>query len=275
MNSHALISVVKLCNAGCTVIFTKINCIVTYRGRIVLEGLKCNRTGLWMIPLSQSITPTDLTMEAANTATTFTRSTVLNLASNIVETSSREELAMFYHQIMGSPPKSTLLKAIKNNQLQSFPGLTYGLIKNHLPPSTATHKGHMTRKRKGVQSTKNKQDEILDARRIVDDMNPPEQMCTALDDKLFCFSLQTDKLDTLYTDLCGRFPVRSFGGHNYVFVGYHYRTNAILIEPMKDQGDREMERVFNYIYEYLTERGHKPRLHILDNQCSKAIKKTD
>ena len=34
-----------------------------------------------------------------------------------------------------------------------------------------------------------------------------------------------------------------------------------------------MERVFNYIYEYLTERGHKPRLHILDNQCSKAIKK--
>ena len=52
LNSHALVSVVKLCNAGCIVIFTKINCIVMYRGRIVLEGLKCNRTGLWMIPLS-------------------------------------------------------------------------------------------------------------------------------------------------------------------------------------------------------------------------------
>jgi len=34
--SHSLLSVFKLCNAGCEVTFTKIECIVRYRGSIVL-----------------------------------------------------------------------------------------------------------------------------------------------------------------------------------------------------------------------------------------------
>ena len=61
-----------------------------------------------MVPLSQNFTPTDMTMQVIRTAALFLTPSVLNLVSNIVETSSREELAMFYHQIMGSPPKSTL-----------------------------------------------------------------------------------------------------------------------------------------------------------------------
>ena len=38
-----------------------------------------------------------------------------HLISTIVETSSRAELAMFYHQILCSPPKTTLLKAVKTS----------------------------------------------------------------------------------------------------------------------------------------------------------------
>ena len=49
--SHSLLSVVKLCNAGCEVSFTKIDCTVKYRGRTVLKGYKCSKTGLWMVPL--------------------------------------------------------------------------------------------------------------------------------------------------------------------------------------------------------------------------------
>ena len=71
------------------------------------------------------------------------------LISAIVETSSKAELAMFYHQILCSPPKTTLLKAIKNKQLETFPGLTYELINHHLIGSTATHKGHMVCQRQG------------------------------------------------------------------------------------------------------------------------------
>jgi hypothetical protein len=56
------------------------------------------------------------------------------------KSSSKEELAMFHQQTLGSPPKSMLLKAIANFQLKSFPGLTYDLIQKHLSPSTTTDK---------------------------------------------------------------------------------------------------------------------------------------
>ncbi len=49
--SHSLISAVTLCNAGCNVVFTKIGCTITYRGKVILCGSKCTHTGLWMIPL--------------------------------------------------------------------------------------------------------------------------------------------------------------------------------------------------------------------------------
>ena len=64
-------------------------------------------------------------------------------AATTIQTSTKSELTMYYHQSLCLPPKTTLLKAIKNWQLRSFPGLTYELIDKHLPPSTATGKGHM------------------------------------------------------------------------------------------------------------------------------------
>ncbi len=53
--SHSLISVVTLCNAGCNVIFTKIECTILYHGKLILCGSKCTRTGLWMIPLCPTL----------------------------------------------------------------------------------------------------------------------------------------------------------------------------------------------------------------------------
>ena len=49
--THSLLSVVHLFNAGCKVNFTKVHCIVRYRGQEVLRGQKCTRTGLWMVNL--------------------------------------------------------------------------------------------------------------------------------------------------------------------------------------------------------------------------------
>ena len=38
-----------MCNAGCTVTFTKINCTIVYRGRTIICRHKCTKTGLWMV----------------------------------------------------------------------------------------------------------------------------------------------------------------------------------------------------------------------------------
>ena len=112
---------------------------------------------------------------AANSLQTLLNTTgPKEMILNLIITSSQTELALFYHQVLSSPPKSTLLRAIKNKQLKSFAGLTYDLIKKHLPESCpATEKGHMVQRRAGAQSPRNNRQEIIDACKEVDDMNPP------------------------------------------------------------------------------------------------------
>ena len=53
MLSHSLVSVVTLCNAGYRVVSEEwgIDVTVTRRGTIVMEGKKCTKTGLWMVPI--------------------------------------------------------------------------------------------------------------------------------------------------------------------------------------------------------------------------------
>ena len=92
---------------------------------------------------------------------------------------------MYLHQCLCSPPKSALLKAIRNKQLDSIPGLTYDLIAKHLPLSTATEKGHMIRTRQGARSTRRNHQVVKDSRAQVDNMIPPEKVYTAIDDEMF------------------------------------------------------------------------------------------
>ena len=49
--SHSLISVVILCDKGCEVTFNKASVRVTYNEEVIMTGRKCQRTGLWMVPL--------------------------------------------------------------------------------------------------------------------------------------------------------------------------------------------------------------------------------
>ena len=72
--------------------------------------------------------------------------TTREIAANTIQISTKEELAQYYHQCLLSPPKPAILQAIDNQPFKTFPGLTYELISNHLPPSTATDKGHMKRR---------------------------------------------------------------------------------------------------------------------------------
>ena len=134
--------------------------------------------------------------------------------------------------------------------MDSIPGITYELIAKNLPPSTATKKGHMIRTRQGARSTRSNHQEVKDARTQVDNMIPPEQLCTAIDYEMFCFAILADQnKDTIYSDLAGRFPVCSYSGMNYIFVTYVYKINAILVRPMATWCDATMIDTFKDIYE--------------------------
>ena len=149
-------SVVKLCNAGCEVIFTKIDCQVKHLGRILLRGSKCTRKGLWMIKLDNTdkITP-DSSNPHQVQSNTHIKTTTTHIINNVIPTSSKPILAMYHHQKLGSSPVPTIVKACRNNQLTTFPGLESTPILHHLPPSRATAKGNMIRPRRCIQSTRN------------------------------------------------------------------------------------------------------------------------
>jgi hypothetical protein len=86
---------------------------VKYKGKLVLQGKKCKKTGLWLIPLAaQSI---GLDGEGQDTE---------EVAGNVYHTSSRAEWIQYLHQACFSPTIATWCKAIDNDQFLSFPGLT-------------------------------------------------------------------------------------------------------------------------------------------------------
>ena len=76
---------------------------------------------------------------------------------------------------------------------------------------------------------------------------------------------------TIYSDLTGQFPVQSYEGMCYIFVVYYYKLYTIMLRPMKNREDASMITAFKSVYAQLEGAGHKPRLHILDNECSRAV----
>ena len=52
---------------------------------------------------------------------------------------------------------------------------------------------------------------------------------------------------TMYTDLTGAFPVRSFKGMQYIFVAYVYDLNAIIVCAMPSRTDASMVTAFTEV----------------------------
>ena len=70
------------------------------------------------------------------------------------KSTTKSDLAKYYHACCFSPLKSTLTTAIKQGHFLGWPGLTEALIQRFLPNSIATAKGHLNQEKKNLQSTK-------------------------------------------------------------------------------------------------------------------------
>jgi hypothetical protein len=76
----------------------------------------------------------------------------------------------------------------------------------------------------------------------------------------------------LYTDLTGKFPVRSSKGNYYVMVCYIYDCNNVKVIPMKSRSASEWVKAYDSIHQELTVKGFKPKLQTLDNEAYAALK---
>ena len=63
------------------------------------------------------------------------------------------------HAAAGFPVKSTWLKAIKNGNFESWPGLTYNNAAKYCPRSVETLEGHIVQSSQGVRSTNKKKNQ--------------------------------------------------------------------------------------------------------------------
>ena len=152
------------------------------------------------------------------------------MANGIIrQKQTKQYLAEYLSAACFSPPKSTLLCAIKNNHFTSWPGMTSELISKHLPKSISTEKGHLDQERRNLQSTKNT------TSMNEEDMNPKQEINNIRTNDIMCSIFDTEELNSKsYSDQTGKFPITSSRGNKYIFVLYHYDTNTIHAVPIKE-----------------------------------------
>jgi hypothetical protein len=259
LGNTSLISIGQLCDAGCEVLFDKETATVWYQGKIVMTGTRSPTTRLW----TTTLTPPEPTPAVAYYATS---------------SATPAERVAFMHAALFSPALSTLQKALDNNYITDFPGLTAAALKKHPPHSTATFKGHLDQTRKNQRSTKRKPkgfQEHIDSTNMMEDYFPPREPLGLRSHDVYAdvINMAEDKANGhTYSDQTGKFPIPSSRGNNYCFVLYDYDSNAIDAVAIKNRTATSIRDAYNTVNDRLKRAGLKPRLHILDNECSALLK---
>jgi hypothetical protein len=133
-----------------------------------------------------------------------------------------------------------MLQAVKDGHLITWPGLTEDSISKHLKLTPATAMGHMNQRRQNIRSISNAP--------IAKSPTPDTGMGSKTH---LVYAVVVDQ-GQLYTDLTGKFPVRSSKGNSYVMVCYVYDCNYVKVIPMKSRSAPEWVNAFDIIHQELT-----------------------
>ena len=123
LHSASLISLGQLCDDECVAILDK-NEINILKGKTLILKVHRNKTdGLWYITISILMSHCAMTISTKD--------------------KTNKELIQFLHGCCFIPKPRTLLKAIKNWNFHTWPGLNNKQLLNHLPLIIAKSLGHM------------------------------------------------------------------------------------------------------------------------------------
>jgi len=76
----------------------------------------------------------------------------------------------------------------------------------------------------------------------------------------------------MYTDQTGKFPKKSSKGNHYIMVLIKIDSNTILVKAVKNRSAGEMIRAYLVLIYCRHNADITPKMHILDNECSKEFK---
>jgi hypothetical protein len=232
MANHSLLSVGQLCNEGYIVTIRNASVTICDSKEFqILSGPRDLDTGLWRITLR-----------------TCNQQVQESVANNIYELRNTGALVHYLHKALFSPTKSALLQAVKNGHLVTWPGLTEEATHKHLKLTPATAMGCMNRRHQNIRST---------SKTPVD--NVPTTNTISGTKTHLVHAVLVDQ-GQLYTDLMGKFPVRSSKGNSYVMVCYVYECNYAKFIPIKSRSAPEWVKAYDHINQELMVKGFKPKL---------------
>jgi hypothetical protein len=244
MANYSLLSVGQLCDEGYIVTCKHASVtICNSQQSQILNGPRDLDTGLWRINLKQN-----------------NNHIPEPIANNVYELRNTGALVHYLHKALFSPTKSAVLQAVKDVHLITWPGLTEDAIHKHLKLTPATAMGHMNQRIQNIRSTS--KTPIADSPTSDTDLGTKTHLV---------YAVLVDQ-GQLYTDLTGKFPVRSSKGNSYVMVCYVYDCNYVKVIPMKSRSASEWVKAYDTIHKELTVKGFKPKLQTLDNEASAALK---
>jgi hypothetical protein len=244
MDNHSLISVGQLCDEGYIVTFKQAAVTICDSEKSqILSGPRDLNTGLWRINLKQTNNHIPEPIE-----------------NDVYELRNTGALVHYLHKALFSPTKSTMLQAVKDIHLITWPGLKEDAINKHLKLTPATAMVHMNQRRQNIGST---------SKAPIEKQPTPD---TDLGTKThLVYAVVVDK-GQLYTDLTGKFLVRSSKGNSYVMVCYVYDCNYVRVIFMKSRSASEWVKAYDTVHQELTVKGFKPKLQTLDSEASAALK---
>ena len=246
----SLVSIGKLCDAGCQALFDKDTVTITYRNDVLLTGQRnANTNQLWQLTLPQH-------------------------QANITTHTNIKALVQYSHAALFSPVLSTLETALRKGYVKDLPGLTLTNLRKHPPVTPATAKGHIKQTRQGVKSTKNDSYTLpLLPEDDEADTTFPQQLHDG-NRTHHAYAAVIDRSPTgkIFTDQTGRFVIPSSTGNNYLFVLYDYDSNYIDAVPIPNRNAKTILTAFKTSYNRLINAGLRPKLHRLDNECSNILK---
>jgi hypothetical protein len=244
MANHYLLSVVQLCDEGYIVTFKQASVtICDSKKSQILSGPRDLNTGLWRINLKQT-----------------NNHIPEPIANNVYELRNTGALVHYLHKSLFSPTKSAMSQAVKDGHLITWPGLTEDAINKHLKLTPATTMCHINQRRQNIRFT---------SKAPIEKKPTPD---TDLGTKTHLVYAVVVDQGQLYTDLAGKFPVRSSKGKSYVILCYVYDCNYVKVIPMKYRSASEWVKSYDTIHQELTVKGFKPKLQTLNNEASSALK---
>ncbi|MCP4746067.1 MAG: hypothetical protein GY874_07980, partial [Desulfobacteraceae bacterium] len=178
--------------------------------------------------------------------------------SHVFELPSTKKTIAYFHAAAGFPTKETWIKAIRNGNYDTWPGLTEEAVNKYYPESDETQKGHMKGQRQGLRSTTDAPPKPT---------QPPKKRHET-------FMKVIDMRETMYTDQTGKFPYLSSRGNQYQMVVYHSDANYIFAKPLKNRTKGQIIEAYNRIIKRMKKGGLSVKKHILDNKISENFKST-